>query len=65
MWILKFVKGVGRFLADLLFLIIAVIVSSTIFASTSLTLAIVLAIPVWLGLAWVYKGVFGPRHAPA
>ncbi|MDG2244123.1 MAG: hypothetical protein P8L66_11590 [Rhodospirillaceae bacterium] len=65
MWILKFIKGLGRFFADLLFLIIAVIVASTIFASTNMTLAIVLAIPVWLGLAWAYKGVFGPRHAPA
>ena len=65
MWILKFIKGLGRFLADILFLILAVILASAIFASTGLILAFVLAIPVWLGLAWIYKGVFGPRAVAA
>jgi hypothetical protein len=65
MWILKFIKGFGRFLADILFLIIAVVLASTVFASTGLILAVVLAIPVWLSLAWIYKGVFGPRAVAA
>lgn len=65
MWILKFIKGLGRFFADILFLIVAVIIASIVFANAGLILAFVLAIPVWLGLAYAYKGVFGPREATA
>lgn len=65
MWILIFIKGLGRFFADILFLIIAVILASIVFANVGLVLAFVLAIPVWLALAWAYKGVFGPRHVAA
>ncbi len=65
MWIWKFIKGLGRFFADILFLIVAVILASIVFANTGLILTLVLAIPVWLGLAWIYKGVFGPRQVVA
>lgn len=65
MMLLRIIKGLGRFFADILFLIIGVIVASIVFANTGLIVAFVLAIPVWLGLAWLYKGVFGPRQAAA
>lgn len=63
--LLKIIKGLGRFFADILFLIIGVILASIVFANTGLIVAFVLAIPVWLALAWLYKGVFGPRQAAA
>ena len=65
MSLLRIIKSLGWFLADILFLIIGVILASVVFANTGLIAAFVLAIPVWLALAWLYKGVFGPRQVQA
>lgn len=65
MLLLRIIKSLGWFLADILFLIIGVTLASTVFANTGLIVAFILAIPVWLALAWLYKGVFGPRQVQA
>lgn len=65
MWILRFLRSVGRLLLDLLFIFGGVIVAAYVFNAAGFVLAVVLAIPTWLVFAWVYKIVFGPRPAAA
>ena len=65
MWILRFLRSVGRLLLDFLFILGGVIVAAYVFNAAGFVLAVVLAIPTWLVFAWVYKIVFGPRPAAA
>ena len=65
MWILKFFKGVGRVLLDLLFILVGLTVASIIFNAVGLFGAIIISVPTWIVLAWFYQALFGPRTATA
>ncbi|MEQ8735119.1 MAG: hypothetical protein RIC29_09355 [Rhodospirillaceae bacterium] len=57
MWILKLLKVLGRALVDLLFIILFVVLTSIVLSSVSLVMAFVLAIPIWLACAYVYRAL--------
>lgn len=61
MIVVKILKGILRLIADLLYLIVAVIVAGIILSSGGIVLAAILTLPVWYGLSVLYKGIFGPR----
>ena len=63
MRVLKLVKGIGRFLLDILFLIAALILSAMVFNAVGVFWAVVISIPSWIALAWIYRFIFGPRTA--
>ncbi len=65
MWILRFFKGVGRFLLDILFVLVGLILAATVFNVVGLFWAIVISIPAWIALAWFYQTLFGLRTASA
>lgn len=61
MIVVKILKGILRLIADLLYLIVAVIVAGIILSSVGIVFAVILTLPVWYGLSVLYKGIFGPR----
>lgn len=61
MIVVKILKGIARLIADLLYLILAVIIAGVILSSVGFVFAIILTLPVWYGLSVLYKGIFGPR----
>lgn len=61
MWVWKLIKGIGRLLVDFIYLILGVIVTAIIFNAVGIIPAFLIALPVWLGLSFVYKLIFGPR----
>lgn len=61
MIVVKILKGILRLIADLLYLIVAVIVAGLILSSVGIVFAVILTLPVWYGLSVLYKGIFGPR----
>ncbi len=65
MWFLRVVKGIGRFLLDVLFLLAGLIIAAMVFNAVGLVWAIVISLPVWLCLAWIYRILLGPRKATA
>jgi len=61
MIVVKILKGILRLIADLLYLIVAIIVAGIILSSVGFVFALILTLPVWYGLSVLYKGIFGPR----
>jgi hypothetical protein len=63
MWIWKFIKGIGRVIVDFLYIIAGVILTAIVFNSVGIIPAFLIALPVWLAVAYVYTLIFGPRAA--
>ena len=57
MWIFKVIKGFGRFLLDILFVLVSVGIAAYVLASFGMNGAVILTIPVWYALSWVYSGI--------
>lgn len=57
MWIFKVIKGLGRFLLDILFVLVSIVSAAYVLASFGMIGAVILTIPVWYALSWVYSGI--------
>lgn len=65
MWIWKAVKFIGRLLVDFLFILVGVIAAAYVLTSFGLIGAIIMAIPVWYALAWIYSRLQSVKSAAA
>lgn len=65
MWVWKLIKGIGRVIVDFLYVIVGVIVTAIVFSSVGIIPAFLIALPVWLAVAFIYTLIFGPRAAKA
>lgn len=65
MWVWRLIKGIGRLLVDFVVLIIGVTVTAMIFNAVGIIPAFLIALPVWLAMAFLYKLIFGPRTPTA
>ena len=54
-WVLKIIKGIGRVLVDLLYILVAVGVAAYVLSSFGMIGAVILTIPVWYALSWIYS----------
>ena len=57
MWIFKVIKGLGRILLDILFVLVSIVSAAYVLASFGMIGAVILTIPVWYALSWVYSGI--------
>jgi hypothetical protein len=56
-WFLKIIKGIGRVLVDLLYILIAVGVAAYVLSSFGMIGAVIMTIPVWYALSWIYARI--------
>lgn len=56
-WVLRIIKGIGRVLVDLLYILVAVGVAAYVLSSFGMIGAVILTIPVWYALSWIYSGI--------
>ena len=65
MWVWKLIKGTGRAMVDFLYIILGIILTAIVFNSVGIIPAFLIALPVWLAVAFVYTLIFGPRASKA
>ena len=56
-WVLKIIKGIGRVLVDLLYILVAIGVAAYVLSSFGMIGAVILTIPVWYALSWIYSRI--------